>query len=162
MANLLPPPCPHFPAPVRHTSYASYYSDPTSDPYQGDYSRLFERLDPELNNVASHVILLEQAIAPSPHSLAYLCCATQGTQVQVYCVHQLPRYTGSLDGRETTWDGCSFAFLGDTTEGLVTTVELPATCFQAVMNVRAKTADYIVTHLDELTGRGMPPSDPDD
>jgi hypothetical protein len=45
---------------------------------------------------------------------------------------------------------------------MVTTVEIPATAFQAVMNVRAKMVDYIVTHLDELTARGLPPSDPDD
>jgi hypothetical protein len=101
MAKPLPPPGQPFQTPARHTTYASYYSDATLDPYQGNYARLFNRLDPEVNNVVSHVILLEQAVAPSPHSLAYLCCTMQGTQVIVYCLHLLSRYTGSLDGRET-------------------------------------------------------------
>jgi hypothetical protein len=62
MANPLPPPGQPFQTPAHHTTYASYYSDATLDPYQGNYARLFDCLDPEVNNVVSHVILLEQAV----------------------------------------------------------------------------------------------------
>jgi hypothetical protein len=39
---------------------------------------------------------------------------------------------------------------------MTTMVELPANAFQTVVNLRAKTADYIFGHLDELGATGLP------
>jgi hypothetical protein len=57
------------------------------DPYQGDYTRIMERLDPEVNRVISHVILFQQAIGTGPVPQAYLCCALQQNQVRIYCLY---------------------------------------------------------------------------
>jgi hypothetical protein len=40
---------------------------------------------------------------------------------------------------------------------MVTTIQLPATLFQTVHNVRVKTSDYMVAHLNEMTDYGLPP-----
>jgi hypothetical protein len=61
-----------------------------------------------------------------------------------------------MDGRETPWDGKTYAYLGDVTQGVITTLELPNTIFQSVANIRVKTSDYIVTNLDRLGNKGLP------
>jgi hypothetical protein len=73
MANLLIQPG-QSPALTRqHTTYASYYGDTILDPYQGEYGRILERLDPDVNSAVSHVLLLEQAMGSSVTPQAYLC-----------------------------------------------------------------------------------------
>jgi hypothetical protein len=67
-----------------------------------------------------------------------------------------------LDGSTTPWDGQGFGFLGEVTQAMVTTVTFPGTAFHAIMNSRCKTSDYIVTHLDEIGARGLPPSQAND
>jgi len=88
---------------------------------------------------------------------AYLCCAKQQQRTRVYCVHLSSRFTSSLDGQVTQWDSCSFAFLGELIQGTVQSVTLPLDAFCVTNNVRAKTADYVVTHLNEVTDAGLPP-----
>jgi len=161
MANLLPPPgpanLPQLPAPdnipqpgpatapgARHLTFASLYGDETLDPYRGDYSRVMDWLDPETNQAVTPLILLEQAVRAGPVPQAYLCCALQQQQVRVYCVHLPSKYISTIDGQVTPWDGNSYAALGEITQGVVTTVTLPNTCFATVLNVRAKTTDYIL------------------
>ncbi len=56
------------------------------------------------------------------------------------------------------WDGNTYAFLGEITQGVITTVNFPNTSFNPVMNVRSKTSDYIVTHLDAIGNKGLPPA----
>ncbi len=116
-----------------------------------------ERFDPDVNNVLSHVLLLGQAVGCGPVPQAYLCCALHQGQTRIFCLHLPSRYTGSLDGEATPWDGCSFAFLGEITQGFVSTVTLPDNAFCMIFNVRAQTSDYMAIHLDELTGIGFPP-----
>jgi len=152
MANLLPPPgpanLPQLPAPdnipqpglatapgARHLTFASLYGDETLDPYRGDYSRVMDWLDPETNQAVTPLILLEQAVRAGPVPQAYLCCALQQQQVRVYCVHIPSKYISTIDGQVTPWDGNSYAALGKITQGVVTTVTLPNTCFATILNV---------------------------
>jgi hypothetical protein len=157
MVNPLPQPAPTLLAPVRHSTYSSFYSDPMLDPFQGSYARVMERMDPEVNNALSHVMLLEQAVGVGPVPQAYLCCSVRRNQVRVFCLHLPSRYVSSLDGNLTPWDGQIFAFLGEITQGMITTVELPANAFRTVNNVRAKTCEYIISHLDEIEQAGLEP-----
>jgi hypothetical protein len=87
---------------------------------------------------------------------AYLCCVANAAEVRVYCVHLPSKFVSALDGSTTPWDGQGFGFLGEVTQTMVTTVPFPSTAFRAVMNIRAKTYDYIVTHLDEIGAKGLP------
>jgi hypothetical protein len=168
MANLLPQPGPFPPQPgleqgaaitimQRHRNFTSYYGDETLDPLQGNYTRILERLDPETNNGLSHVMLMEQAVRTGPCPQAYLCCTNQQQRTRIYCIHLPSRFTSSLDGQVTQWDSCTFAFLGELVQGMVQNVILPSEAFRVGNNVRAKTTDYIVTHLDEITNAGLPP-----
>jgi hypothetical protein len=150
MANQLPPPGPAPLVPACHASFTAFYNDIMLDPFQGEYTRVMERMDPEVNNGVSHVMLLEQAVGTGPVPQAYLCCALRQNHTRVFCPHLSSRYTGSLDGNPTPWDGLSYAFLGKLTQGVVTTVELHNNAFRTVNNVRAKTYEYIVNHLTRL------------
>jgi hypothetical protein len=60
-----------------------------------------------------------------------------------------------MDGQVTPWDGSSFAALGETTQGVVTTVAFPNTSFSTVLNVRAKTSDYIRNNLATIGNKGF-------
>jgi hypothetical protein len=120
------------------------------------------QFDPEVNPVVSHVTLMEQAIGVRPLPQAYLCCANKMGQTRIFCVHLPSHYTAALDGNATPWDGLSFAFLGDAIQGHTTTVILPDTSFRLVANVRSKTADFIVTNLDQCGAYGFPPALIDD
>ena len=144
-------------APTRHSTYSSFYSDTALDPFQGNYARVMERMDPEVNQALSHIMLLEQAVGMGPVPQAYLCCTVRRNQVRVFCLHLPSRYISSLDGNPTPWDGLTFAFIGEITQGMITTVELPANVFRTVNNVRARTCDYIISHLDEIEGAGLEP-----
>ncbi len=61
-----------------------------------------------------------------------------------------------MDGQTSPWDGNSYAFLGEITQGVVTTVNFPNNSFNPVMNIRSKSSDYIVTHLDLIGNKGLP------
>jgi hypothetical protein len=155
MANL-----PHYAGPniheARHQTFSALYQDATLDPCQGNYGRIMDRFDPEVNNAISRVFLFEQAVTTGPTLQAYLCCTQRQNQTKIFCLHLPSRYTEALDGQTTPWDGVAFACLGETTCGQVTTVILPDDCFCTIHNTRAKTTDYIVTHLDNLGAYGLP------
>jgi len=140
MANLLPQPGPNPPQPgleqgaaipimQGHQNFPSYYGDGTLDPYQGNYTRILERLDPETNNGLSHVMLLEQAVGTGPCPQAYLCCMNQQQRTRIYCIHLPSRFTSLLDGQVTQLDSCTFAFLGELIQGTVQNVILPSEVF---------------------------------
>ncbi len=82
--------------------------------------------------------------------------------VKIFCVHLPSKFVSALDGSTTPWDGQGFGFLGEVTQAMVTTVTFPGTAFRAIMNSRCKTSDYIVTHLDEIGAKGLPPSQAND
>jgi hypothetical protein len=125
-------------------------------PYQGNYQRIMDHLDPETNQLVTPLLLFEQAVAAGPIPQAYLCCALQRNQVRVYCLHMPAKYVGALDGQTSPWDGNSYAFLGEITQGVVTTVNFLNNSFNPVMNIRSKSSDYIVTHLDFIGNKGLP------
>lgn len=68
----------------------------------------------------------------------------------------------SFTGEVTPWDGGIFAFLGKVSQGMVTMVQLPTTIFCTVNNVQAKSSEYMVTNLAELTLQGLPLCQEDD
>jgi hypothetical protein len=115
-----------------------------------------ERLDPEGNNPIAQATLFEQAVGSTAVPQAYLCCALQREQVRVYCLHLPSHYIEAMDGQANPWDDKEYAFLGDVTQGVITTVKFPNDAFQVVGNVRAKTSDYIVTNLNLLGNKGLP------
>ncbi len=115
------------------------------------------KFDPEINPATSHVMLMELAVGAGSTPQAYLCCAVKQNQTRVFCLHTPSCYAGSLDGQVTPWDGNCFAFLGEVTQGSVSTVDLPLNVFRTVGYVQAKTSDYIVTHLNEMGDYGLRP-----
>jgi len=119
-----------------------------------------ERVDPDVNTVVTPLLLQEQAVSSGAVPQAYLCCALRQNQTRIYCVHLPSKYTSALDGTVSPWDGLTFAFLGDLIQGVATTVQLPTTMFRFLPNTRAKTVEYIITHLDELGPLGLPEIDP--
>jgi hypothetical protein len=161
MANLQMQPGPDL-LTLKHQSFSEFYGDNGLDPFRGDYARIMERFDPDVNNALSHVLLLGQAVGCGPVPQAYLCCALRQGQTRIFCLHLPSRYTGSLDGEATPWDGRSFAFLGEIIQGFVSTIILPDNAFRMIVNVQAQTSDYMATHLEELTGIGFPPAGPAD
>jgi len=66
------------------------------------------------------------------------------------------KYIGALDGKTSPWYGNSYAFLGKITQGVVTTVNFLNNSFNPMMNIRSKSSDYIVTHLDLIGNKGLP------
>jgi len=163
MANQppLPVPLPQLNLPIggpvsRPREFASWYSDGQLDPLRGQYEAIMHRFDPEINNTISHIILLEQAVGGGPVPQAYLCCVQRQQQTRIYCLHLPSKYIGALDGKQTPWDSRVFMFLGEVTQNTATSVQLADTAFQAVMNTRVKSLDYMVTHLDELQDLGFP------
>jgi hypothetical protein len=160
--NPLPLPGPITGNLVCHTTFVTLYADETADPWQGDYQPIMDRVDLEMNRMLTPLLLLEQAVGAGPVPQAYLCCSLQRNQVRIYCLHIPSKYVGALDGRLSPWDGNSYAFLGEITQGVATTVNFPNTSFNPVMNVRSKTSDYIVTHLDALGNKGLPPTQADE
>jgi len=154
MANLPPPPgLPPQPPRVQHCSFVSAFSDPSLDRWHETYGVVLTRFN--TGNV-THVYLYEQAVGMGNVLQGYLCCTMMQQQIRIYCLHGLSKLISDLDGRVTSWDGKSYAFLGELTHGMATTVEFPEAAFRLVPNIRVRTLDYIQDHWDEVTALGMP------
>jgi hypothetical protein len=68
-------------------------------------------------------VLFEQAIGtpPSVHQ-AYLCCATSQWGPRIFCIHAPSCFVSALHGRITPWDNNCYAYLGDVTQEIATSV----------------------------------------
>jgi hypothetical protein len=163
MANLLPQPgISANILPARHRTFQGFYSDVELDPCQGRYDSIMNRFDVDMNPGVTHVMLYEQAVGAGIIPQAYLCCAVVGQEVRVFCIHLPSKFMSDLDGTLTPWDGKSFAFLGEVTQAMVTTVSFPNNVFHAVMNIRANSSDHIMTHLDDIGNKGLAPAQAND
>ena len=76
-------------------------------------------------------------------------------------MHLPSKFPSALDGTTSPWDGLTFAFLGDLVQGVVTTIQLPTLMFPLVPNTRTRSAEHIVTNLDDLGPQGLPEIAPD-
>jgi hypothetical protein len=155
------PPPGHATAADNHKTFTSYYMERAQAPEYRDYQRILDHFDPDVNGVVSHVYLLEQAVSSGPIPQAYLCCAERQQQTKIFCIHLPSKYARALNGDTTSWDGQCFVYLGEITQGVVTTIQLPDNAFRTISNVYAKTSDYMATPLNELTEYGFPGRDGD-
>ncbi len=109
---------------------------------------------PKLN--ITHVFLIEHATGLGATLQAFLICTASQQQICIYCMHGMLKFVGSIDGRSTPWDSKCFAFLGDLTQGIATSIESPEEAFCVVANLRVWTLKYFQEHLDEIGAGGMP------
>jgi hypothetical protein len=121
--------------PNRYRTFQSFHSDGELDPCRGNYERIMRRFDVDVNPGVTPLMLFEQAVGSGVVPQAYLCCATSQLEVKIYCVHLPSKFTSSLDGSITPWDGQGFGFLGEVTQSMVTTVSFPSTAFRTLMNI---------------------------
>jgi hypothetical protein len=148
---------------VRHATFASFYNDLTLDPCKGQYARIMGRFEPEQENRIPAEVLLEQALGAGCVPQAYLCCAATRRGPRLYVIHLPARFTGALDGHTTPWDNNLYAFLGEVTQGMATTVVFPTTAFNEIEHIRARSAESILQSLDAINGtEGFPPVPPND
>ena len=77
------------PTATAHLTFASYYGDLELDPCKGDYRRIMERFDPDVNNVVTPLLLQEQAVGSGVVPQAYFFCTQR--QDQVVSIHALER-----------------------------------------------------------------------
>jgi hypothetical protein len=141
------------PAAPKHRNFRQFYDDGTKDPCNGDYARIMSRFDPEVAPAVASEVLLEQAVGSrSDVHQAYLCCTATRRGPRIFCILLLSRFTSALDGRVTPWDNNLYAFLGDVTQDIATTVCFPANAFTPIANVFAYTEEYILSNLQNLNG----------
>jgi hypothetical protein len=132
-------------------TFLQFYEDTTKDPCNGDYSRIMQRFDPESPTVIAAELLLEQALGSvGTQHQAYLCCSSTRRGPRIFCVHLPSRFVGALDGRTTPWDNNCYAFLGDVTQGIATTICFPNNAFVPVANILTFTDEYLQNHIQGL------------
>jgi hypothetical protein len=103
------------------------------------------------------VTLLQQVLnASGSVPQAFLCCGTTANGPQIFCVHFPSRYVGAIDGTVSIWDNMSFVFLGEVVHGLVSIVTFLEEAFN-IMEVRVKSINYMLQHLEELQELPVPP-----
>jgi hypothetical protein len=150
-----PPPAGGLGMPIapRPRTFRQFYEDTSRDPCQGEYARIMQRFDPDTANPIASEVLLEQALGTRSNvHQAYLCCASTRRGPRIFCLHSPARFTSALDGRVTPWDNNVYAFLGDVTQDVATTVCFPRTAFNIVANVLAYTTEFIQANLQNLNG----------
>jgi hypothetical protein len=122
-----------------------------------------QRFDPE-NPLQAQVnadILFDQALGTPPTShQAYLCCATTRRGPRIFCLHAPSRFHSALDGRVILWDNNSYAFLGDVTDEVATTVVFPPNAFIIVPAVTTYDAAHIMANIHTLNGFDVLPAVP--
>jgi hypothetical protein len=111
------------------------------------------RFDPEAATVVAAETLLDQALGSSDDKhQASFCCALTTQGPRIYTVHLPACYSSALDGRVTQWDNKIYAFLGDVTQDIATTICFPANAFTTIANMVAHTEEYILANLQMLNG----------
>jgi hypothetical protein len=141
------------PLTIKPRTFRQFYEDASKDPCLGDYTRIMTCFDPEAAPVFASDVLMEQALG-TRHDLhqAYLCCAATHRGPRIYCIHLPSRFTSALDGRVTPWDNNLYAFLGEVTQDVATTVCFPGNAFTTVANILAHSEDYIQANIQGLNG----------
>lgn len=123
------PPVPvnaHAPLPLPR-SYAEYYT-------QASTAQPVDALVPYMSQFGAespmtHQLLLDRVTGNMTTPQAYLAIYTTDVP-RVYCLHRPSRFVPDIMGTASPWDNASFAFLGDITEGIMTTVYFPPNAFQ--------------------------------
>lgn len=118
----------------QNRTYADAFSNPSLDPNQGFYADILPCFDPLQHNIVTPVFLVEQA---------------GQQQIRIYCLHAPSKFVSALSGRAMPWDGKGYAFLGEVTQGVTTTVEVSKEAFQPILYVRVQKLGYIQDHLYE-------------
>lgn len=128
----------------QHTQYVDYYSDPTKDPFGGDYEAVLRPFDLDPADTSSSdehesAALLERvtACAATGAPTAFLLLTENPTTntnddgasvafaTRLY--HRVFRFPSPRMGLPATqWDGVCFALTGDVVRGQITTVRWPA------------------------------------
>jgi hypothetical protein len=112
-----------------------------------------QRFDPESPTVNGAEILHEQALdSVGTKHQAFLCCSSTRRGPRIFCIHLPSRFVEALNGRITPWDNSSCTFLGVITQGIATTVCFLNTAFTVVASIATFTDEYIQTHIQELNG----------
>jgi hypothetical protein len=144
----------------QHRTFAQFFNDELKDPCRRQYTRMMERFDAAGVGAPNSDSLLRQVVNQvDTTAQAYFLSSYTSQGPRIFCVH-LPRiYCSALDGTPTRWDDKSFAFLGEVLQGLISIVEFPTNAFETV-TLQARTADYILQHLDDLDPV-FPPAQPD-
>jgi len=145
------------------TSFAHLFGDETKDPCRRDYRQVMTRFDAAREGAASSVSLYSQVVATGYRvPQAFLVCGGTAQGPRIYCLHHPAKFISSIDGSLSPWDDLSFAFLGEVTHGLISTVSFPTAAFD-VVNLRVKKLNYILQHLDDLIDLPVfPPLQPND
>jgi len=140
----------------RHRNFQAYYGDTTLDPCQGRYDRIMSRFDINENPGISHVMLFDQAVGSGILPQAYICCSAPPQRTTwIHCIHLPSKIFLALDGVATQWDGQGFAFLGDVTQQVATTVSFPSNVFRSMAINRAPTSDHLIMNLDNIGPNGV-------
>jgi hypothetical protein len=134
-------------------TFLKFYEDPSKDPCGGRYERIMQRFDPAAAVPVPPEVLFEQAVGspPSCHQ-AYLCCAPMRRSPRIFCLHAPSRFVGALDGIITPWDNTSYAFLGDETQGIATSIIFPTNIFNVSPAINVYTTKHLMAHLPALNG----------
>jgi hypothetical protein len=140
-------------APPPARTFLQFYEDAQKDPCRGNYQRIMQRFDPIDQGAANPEVLYDQALGtPATVHQAYFCCAATRRGPRIFCIHAPSRFTSAMDGHVTLWNNSSYAFLGDVTQDVVTSVVFPPTVFNTTPEIIVYTAEHLVANLPALNG----------
>jgi hypothetical protein len=117
--------------------------------------------DIDENPGVTYVMLYKQVVGAGFVPQAFICCSNQRQSTRIYCVHLASKFVSALDDTTMPWDGLGFATLGDVTQAIATTINLPDTVFWPRMNARVKTLAHFEESLEELGAYGLAPPEAD-
>ena len=125
-------------------TYAEYYAQEAAvQPVDtlAPYMALFQADAP-----MAHQLLLDRVTGNVTTPQAYLAIYTTDTP-RVYCLHRPSRFVPAIMGPASPWDNASFAFLGDVTEGIMTSVYFPTDAFTLTPDTDVYSAQESFNHL---------------
>jgi hypothetical protein len=146
-----------FNAPIRHCTFASFFSDASTDPNHAGAFQAVARYNPSVA-VPLTAAALKQSLINQPNPNTFLCCATiNGNAPRVYLVHSLSRFPASLTGHVTPWDDRIIGFLGDVLGDTALNVILPDTLFDETPNTLVYNEDTLIQELPGLDDTALFP-----
>jgi hypothetical protein len=75
-------------------------------------------------------------------------------------MHLLSKFISSLDGRATPWDNSCYAFLGDVTQGIATTIIFPNMAFAPLAPIMIYSEGYLQANAQALNNVDVFPPSP--
>jgi hypothetical protein len=144
------------PSEAQPTSFSTLYQGTDADPYQGDYTALLTEYRSTAGAPLGDALFAKMVATPPSIPTVHLALYEDPSEAtgRTMAIHGFHRYPAVI-GRPTEWDDQVFAFVGDVTEGNITSVVVTDEILDLVDAAHHHNVPATLARVDELWAQDL-------